>query len=619
MAAKPQNPQVNYLSSDFQSIENDLNGFLQAYFPDVWKDFNVTSPGMALVDIVAYVGELLSYVADKKFNENYIDGVTERKSVYRLAKTFGYKPPGFRPAICLIDLSIEVPTTADGPDPNYLPLYRPGVQIRGAGQTFETDFAIDFSSDFSEEGTANRLIEPLFNSNQDLIKYRITKREKITAGTTKIFQQEVQATDAVPFYSLTLNEKNVLEVLDIIVLPGLGITTVPTYQQFNDPTLTYYEVEYLAQSQIFVEDPSSVGNGGISIGTYITVDNRFEIQNLADGSCLLQFGSGTPDYNAYENYLSEASTFGSNNTLDAGKLLDNTALGTMVPPNSTIFVKYRIGGGVGSNVGSGVLTDVSNIDAVILGSNSTLNQQVISSTRASNPLAAVGGNSLPSVDEIKFQISSNFASQDRCVTLADYIAKSYQIPGKFGAPFRIQGIVDDNKVILYILARDGNGQLISSSSSVIKNNIASWLQGFRMINDFVEINDGKVINLQVEMDLYVDKTFNVNEIKLTAINVVNDFMDITKWQMNQNIYVSQIVDILREIPGVINVVDIRFFNMEGGLYSSTVTSQATINRVQVQGGGFRTQIELINNAIFGTELSMFEIKFGTMDCFVRTN
>jgi len=611
--------QVNYLSKDFASIRNDLEIYLKAYYPEVWKDFNVTSPGMALVDIAAYVGDLLSFVADKKYNENYLEGVSERKSVYRLAKTLGLKPPGFRPAITLVDISIEVPTTADGPDPNYLPLFRPGAKVKGGGQTFETEFEIDFSSDFSSEGVANRLIEPLFNANQDLIRYRITKREKIKAGTTKIFSQEISESDSKPFYSLVLPEKNILDIVSVIVIGQLGITETPTYQQFNDPSLKYYEVEYLAQNKIFIEDPNSSPNNGVSAGIFLEVEKRFTKDYLSDGSCKLQFGNGTPDYNAYENYLREASFITNNKTIDTSKLLDNTALGVKIPSNSTLFVKYKVGGGLLSNVGTGVLTEVGDIDAIILGTNPSINQQVISSTRANNPIAAVGGASLPSVNEIKFQAASNFATQNRAVTLKDYIAKSYQIPSKFGAPFRIQGIVQDNKVILYIIARDGNGNLVVSTDTVLKNNLILYMSQFRMINDFIEINDGKIINLQIEVDLYIDKTFNINEIKLNSISQIRDFFDVESWEMNENIYISQIVDILREIPGVINVSDIRFYNMEGGNYSSTRTTQANQIRESLVGGGFRTQITPINNTIFGTSLSMFEIKYPNMDIRIRTN
>ncbi len=614
-----QNVKVNYLSRDYASIRQDLINYLKAFFPEQWQDFNVTSPGMALLELNAYVGDLLSYVADKKFNELFLDGISERKSAYRLAKTLGYQIPGVRPAITLADITIEVPVTADGPDPDYLPIYRPGVQLKGAGQVFETISEVDFSRDFSDEGQANRIIQPILNGNQDLIKYRIIKREKIKAGATKIFKKEVTADESGPFYRLTLPENNVLEILGVIIIPALGITRNPTFQEFNDFSLKFWEVDFLPTDKIFMEDSSSPVDSNYRIGAYVEVEQRFMKEFLTDGSCKLTFGGGTGDYNAYEDFFTKLTNSSCPpNQLDVSKVLNNTALGIMVPPNSTIFVKYRVGGGTLSNVGANNLQEVSNIEAVINGPDANQNQRVLSSTRANNPIPAIGGVGLPSIDEIRNNIAANFASQMRCVTLGDYISRAYQMPGKFGAPFKVHGEVQDNKVKLYILSRAADGTLISQSTSDIKNNLAKFMVDYRMINDFIEINDGKVVNLQVECDLYVNRDFNVNEIKANAISVIRDFLNIEKWEMNQNIYISQIVDAVREVPGVINVVEIRFFNMEGGGYSNTLISQATGGRSIIPStGGYTTQIDYIDNTIFGTPLSMFEIKYPDKDVKIR--
>lgn len=613
----PQQPKVNYLSKDFADIRQDLINYLKVMYPDQWQDFNIASPGMAMVDLNAYVADLLTTMIDKKFNENYIDGVSERGAVYRLAKNFGYKVPGVRPGLSISDISIDVPPTADGPDLNYLPIYRAGVQIKGSGQVFETIFDVDFTSDFSEEGVPNRKITPIFNSNQDIIKYTILKREKIKAGATQIYTFEVDESSAVPFMQITLPESNVLDVLNIIVKNAVGITGQPSYDDFNNPALRYYEVDYLPQNQIFVEDTSKEPIAGLKTGYYTSVDKRFTKEFLQDGRCMIEFGGGTENYNAYEAYLSTLTATGS--TMDISNLMDNTALGVKIPANSTIYVKYRVGGGSLSNVGSHALQQVGNILYSIQGNDSAKIQTVINSTRVDNPIPAIGGTSLPSVEEIKHNIAANFASQLRCVTKEDYTARAYQMPGKFGSPFRIFTNVEDNKVKLFVISRSGSGQLITSSTSVIKNNLVEYLSIYRMVNDFVEINDGKVINLQIEVDLFTDKSIGTsNEIKLNVINKIKEFFDVEKWQMNQNIYVSQVVDLIREIPGVINVVDIRFFNMEGGGYSNAVIDQAKINRVQIQGtGGFRTQIEYIDNAILGNTISMFEIKFAEKDIKVR--
>src|SRR3972149_6801205 len=121
-----------YLNRDFDSIRTDLMNLLKIYYPDQFMDFNAVSIGMSLVDLMAYVGDLLSYHTDKRFNEMFLETAQESTSLYRISKNLGYKAPGFRPAITVVDFSIEVPPTADGPDTNYLPLFRQGVQIKGA-------------------------------------------------------------------------------------------------------------------------------------------------------------------------------------------------------------------------------------------------------------------------------------------------------------------------------------------------------------------------------------------------------------------------------------------------------------------------------------------------------
>lgn len=610
----------SFLNRDFESIRQDLLDILKTHFPDQWQDFNSTSIGMSLVDLMSFVSDNLSYYTDKKFNEQFLDGVTERSSVFRLAKTFGYKPAGFRPAITLTDINIEVPPTSTGPDLSYLPIYRAGFQIKGGGQIFETTSDADFSSDFSDDGTSNRKIIPLFNANQDIIKYRITKREKAKAGTTTIFSREISLEDALtPFFEITLPENNVLEIISIIAKPGTGLKIQPTFSDFSDNNIRYYEVDELANAKVFIVDETQSSSNGIKVGTYLDVNQRFIKEFMADGSCKITFGGGQSDVNAYENYLSKIP-IGDTNKIKIKDVLDNTALGSRLPVNTTLYIKYRIGGGTLSNVGSNILQQVGNINAVILGTNSTLNQNVINSTTASNVLPAVGGADLQSVDEIKHSVASNFASQKRCITLNDYITRSFQLPGKFGAPFRIHGKTEDNKIKLYILSKDATGKVMTTSTSTIKNNLVEYLIPFRSINDFVEINDGKVINLQIEVDLFVNKTFNINEVKTSVLTAIKDYFNIDKWQMNQNIYISQISDMISKISGIINVVDIRFYNLEGGNYSNTLISQATGQREQLSNSStFRTRIDYINNAIFSTQLSIFEVRIPNSDILLRVS
>jgi len=613
---------VNYLSRDFYNVRNDLINYLKAFFPEQWQDFNLASPGMAMVEINAYVADLLSYVIDKKYNELFLDGVQQRAAVYRMAKTFGYSVPGVRASSTIADISLELPATADGPDYTYAPILRPGLRVKGGGQSFETQYQIDFTNDYSENGKANRIIEPILNANQDLIKYKILKREIVKAGITRNYKVEIETGDEKAFYSVILPETNVLEIMGVEVENGVGLTKFPDFSDYEDLSKKFWEVDYLPTSKVFVENDDVDDVNGIKTGKYLDITKRFTKEFLSDGRCKLTFGGGIENFDAFDDYLSElTNTNGCYQTTSlntSSLLLNPSALGEMVQGNSTIYIKYRIGGGALSNIGSYTLQEVSNVDAVSLGANPAISQAVISSLSANNTIPAFGGRGLPTVAEIKNYIAANFASQKRCVTLPDYISRAYQLPGKFGAPFRIQGMVQDNKIILYVLTMDRNGKLSDLSTNIMKNNLVRYMTEFRMVNDFVEINDGKIINLEIQVDLFLDKSFNSSEIKVAAINKIKNFMDINNWEMNQNIYISQIVDELRETPGVINVVDVRFYNRERGLYSNTLSAQAIGPRTgDPNTGSYTTQIEYIDNAIIGTPLSMFEIKYPEKDIKIR--
>jgi hypothetical protein len=611
----------DYLKRDFNTIREDIEKVLKVYFPKQWQDFNVTSAGMALVDLLAYVSDLLSYYTDKRFNELFLDGVSEISSAYRLAKTLGYKVPGVRGSSTLVDITIRVPAISIGPDEQYLPIYRPGVRFDGNGQSFETVNQVDFSSDFSETGVTNRIINPIFDASQNILGYNITKREFAVAGITTTLQKIITDEDSeTEFLEVFLSQTNILEILDVIVLPGTNINIPPTYTDYKNFDYKYYEVDHLAEDEIFLED-TGVSTGSFSYGRWVEVNRRFTKEFLSDGSCKLTFGGGTPNVNAYAEYLNSLA-LNSANQVSYERILNNTSLGEKLPADSTLFIKYRIGGGEESNVGTNVLNKIGNINAVIQGVNATVNDSVLSSTKGTNIIPALGGRGLPNVQEIRYAASSNFAAQERCITLEDYIARAKQIPGKFGAPFRINGRVNDNKIQLYVLSKDSNGKLSETSLSLLKNNLVNYLSKYRAINDFIEINDAKVVNLSFEIDLLTDKSFNSNEVKVTCLQQLKDYFNIDNWDMGQHVYISQLTDILREVPGVINVSGIRVYNLDGGLYSSNLISQAsgptTLLPSSASNNIRKTLINLIDNTIYSTPLSMFEVRYPDADLKIRT-
>jgi len=132
-----------------------------------------------------------------------------------------------------------------------------------------------------------------------------------------------------------------------------------------------------------------------------------------------------------------------------------------------------------------------------------------------------------------------------------------------------------------------------------------------MMNDYVQIADGRIVNLGVEVDLFVDKKVAQSQVMSQVINEVKKYFDINKFEMGENIYVSPLIETINNIGGVLNIIDIRFYNkVGGGQYSLNEISQAYFDTTT-------RQIDMPDATLFGEPTTMFEIKYPTKDILVR--
>jgi hypothetical protein len=598
---------VNYTSRNFADIRTDLVNMAKQYYPDIFNDFNDASIGMMLLELNAAVGDMLSYNTDKMFQETQIDYAKEKTSVLSLARTFGLKVPGKRPSATIVDFSVTVPVFGDTFDVSYAPFIQGGAQVNGAGKTFETMYDIDFSSPFSIGGVPNRLIIPNFDSNNNLINYTLTKREMVVNGYTKIFKRIITTSDIIPFLEIILPDTDILSIDSAITLNGTNISTEPTPNQFLDVDNRWFEVDALAEDKIFIEDYNKISdNSSIKPGKYISVTQKFIREYTDLGFTKLIFGGGNQD-------VSSLCDFGVNTELvnQIGDFINNISLGKTFSPNTTLFVKYRVGGGTNTNLGQGIINSKGIINITVNGDNEAKNNAVKTSLTVNNPLPAIGGRDEPSVDEIRNLVRYNFSSQNRAVTIKDYQTRIALMDGKFGSPFRTGVFEEQNKIKVYIMGLNGNGQLDNTSTSTLKENIATYLSDYRMMNDYIEITDAKIVNLSFQVDLFIDKKNPQSQIISQVVNEITSYMDISKFQMGENIYLSNLIEAINSVAGVLNVIDLRVYNQVGGNYSTNEISQpysdSTTREINVSD----------NYTLFGEPTTMFEIRYPTKDILVR--
>ena len=602
------NKGINYTSRNFADIRSDLVNMARQYYPDIFNDFNDASVGMMLLELNAAVGDMLSFNTDKMFQETQIDYAKERSSILSMARTFGLKIPGKRPSITIVDFSVTLPVLGDTFDLSYAPLIRSGSQVTGAGKVFEVTNDIDFSSPFTIGGIPNRLIIPNFNSNNILVNYTIVKREIVLNGFTKIFKRVINANDVKPFLEIILPDNNVLSIDSIISLQGTNFTKDPTLDQFLDMDKKWFEMDSLAENEIFVDDNSKTSdNAGIRPGKWVSTTKKFIREYTDLGFTKIIFGGGSQDVSSLSNFDTNAALVN-----QIGDFINNMSLGETPTANTTMFIKYRVGGGADTNIGTNVLKNLGIINMTVNGPVQATNNAVKSSLKVNNLFPALGGRNEPSVEEIRNLTRYNFSSQNRAVTIKDYQTRIGLMPGTFGVPFRCGVFEEQNKIKAYILGLDADSRLTNTSTSTLIDNIATYLADFRMINDYVQITNGRIINLAFEIDLFVDKKLSQSQIISQVISDVQSFMDINKYQMGDNIYMASLIETINNVGGVLNVIDLRVYNKVGeGKYSVNEISQPYIDTTT-------RQIDISSDyTLFGDPISMFEVKYPTMDIKVR--
>jgi hypothetical protein len=597
---------ITYATRDFAGLRQELVNLTKDYYPNLVNNTNDASIYSVLLDLNAAVADNLHYHIDRVWQETMLDFAQQRQSLFFIAKTYGIRLPGNRPSVALCDFSITVPVRGDKEDERYEGILKAGAQVSGGGQVFETINDIDFSIPYNDRGEPNRLKIPNFDGNNKLVSYNIVKREPVVNGATRIFRRVITELDQKPFLKLYLPEQNVLGVVDIIHKDGTNFSNNPTSAEFADPTKKWYEVKTLLQDKIFVKDPTGANDtSNFKPGTYLSVNNKFITEYTPENYFSVTFGSGNVDpMDNLDNYMT------GNMRVNLSSYLNNMSLGTIPKVGSTIFIKYRIGGGKNTNLGVNVISNVDNIDFIINGPNSAINTQVINSINVTNVTPAVGGADQPTVEEIRNMVAYNFAAQDRAVTLNDYKSLIETMPSTFGAPAKVSVMEEDNKVKIKLLSYDQNGALTDVVSTTLKNNILDYLSEYRMINDYLDIVTGEVIDMGLEIDLVVDKNVNTTEVVTQSIQDVISYFDISKRKMGDPLFLGDLTRQLGSVSGVINVIDIRVFNLVGGQYSTAETSQAYSDPV-------KKQILLSDMTVYMKSNQIFQIRFPNSDIKVR--
>jgi hypothetical protein len=131
-----------------------------------------------------------------------------------------------------------------------------------------------------------------------------------------------------------------------------------------------------------------------------------------------------------------------------------------------------------------------------------------------------------------------------------------------------------------------------------------------MINDYIEVNNAQVIDLEFEFSVVFESTQNQGQVITEIVNQISEYMSPRSRELGQNVNVSDVRRIIQDISGVLSLSDLKVYNKTGGQYSSSETSQPYSNSTT-------KEIGLVDDTIFAQPNQIYQIRFPDKDIKVR--
>jgi hypothetical protein len=656
---------IKYLNKDFVGFRNGLIEFAKTYFPKTYSDFNETTPGMMFIEMASYIGDVLSYYIDDTMKESMMVYAEDINNVLALSQYLGYKPKVTSPAIATLSVYQLVPAIGSGvnnkPDEKFYLRIKEGMQIRPniENVTFRTTDIVDFSDSTDREV----MVYQNDGITGEPTLYLVKKFVQVISATQ--IEQTFTFGSYTDFQKIDLQETNVIQIVDVRDSNGNK----------------WYEVPYLAQEMVFIDHPNTEANDPDLYQFKSTVPyilktikspKRFVTKVNEDSSTTIQFGAGDPTAND-EQLIPNLKNVGLGlpnsisrleESFDPTNFLKTKTYGTS-PANTSITVKYLIGGGIESNVQTGTLIRIDSIEfdndiAVLNAADRAIYNSILTSVAVDNEVPAVGGRGGETIEEIRQNSLANFGSQNRAVTAKDYQVRVLSMPSKYGGIAKAYATADgtlDNNSPSSILAspnhlqeftelvmgfinkpdtEEPNQQTVQTeirnflvgktSNDNEKNNpfaINLYLLGYDINGNLTNINRAVKENLKTYLNEYKILTDGVNISDGYIINIGLDFEISTYKNYNKSEVLTNCITELKKYFSVDNWSFNQTINLsEVELLISNVEGVSSVPMFEITnkcGGQYANNSYNITAATKGKivypslDPSVFEIKFPDSD------
>ena len=553
---------IKYTARDFASIKAELEDYIKRYYPDTYKDFNEASFGAMMVDTVAYIGDMLSFYLDYSINEMFMDTALEYSNVVKLSRQMGYKFRGKPTSYGEVTLYCLIPANSSGlgPDSAYMPIIRKGSQFFDTnGNSFLLSEDVDIS--YSKNETVVAAVD---DTTGLPTQYAVKAHGQIISG--QLARQVTKVGAFQKFRRIRLNGSNIAEILSVRDTEGRD----------------YHEVEYLSQNVVYKEVPNRGANSDTvpSVMKAVTVPRRYVVERDKTVT-FLQFGYGSENAVTTETVAEpskvvlnlNARDYVTDTNFDPTNILKADKFG-VAPSNTNLTVIYRVNNSSNANAAANAIVQKGSV-TLKFSNTSTLDRGKMAAVKKSlevtNDAPVRGDVAIPSAAELKRRTIDHFATQGRAVTAQDYKSLVYAMPPQFGAITRCKPVQDvdsfKRNINMFVISEDADGRL-TAANTPLKNNLKTWLNQNRMINDTIDVLDAKIVNFGVHYTIVTEAGANRYEV----VDLCNRLLRrryAKVHDIGEPFHITELFTLLGRVDGVADVVDVVVEPKTSSKYSST--------------------------------------------------
>ena len=213
--------QADFKSYDFETLRRTMVAYLQENYPDDFNDFVESSEYVALIDLIAYIAQALSFRVDLNARENFLETAERRNSVLRLARLINYNAKRNQPATGMLKID-SISTTQDVQDSTGTNLANSNIIWNdSANSNYREQFTAVLNAANQtgqlfgsprESDTIGGITTEIYTLSSDQLDLPIFKFQKSVGGISRSFE-------IVPS---TINDSD--SVYESSPVPGTGLT-----------------------------------------------------------------------------------------------------------------------------------------------------------------------------------------------------------------------------------------------------------------------------------------------------------------------------------------------------------------------------------------------------------